>query len=224
MMIRMPSELRRLRDDRGGLAMIELALGLPFLLTFVLGGTELVNYVVTRQRISQLALHIADNAARIGTGSQLQAKTISEGDIEDLFVGAGLQAGDLDIYKNGRVIVTSVEPTASPNPTNTYKVGWQRCRGDKTYDSPYDNQLTNIATGYGPADGKVPAPEYGATMFVEVYYEYQPIIRTSFMNEKMIEPASMMVRDRRDTSDDSATTNLHPKGIYKSPGVTPRTC
>lgn len=191
--------VRHLRRDASGLALLEFAFAFPVLMVMSLTGAELTNYIITRMRISQLALHLADNAARMGSGSMLQAKTIAESDINDLLTGAGFQAGELDLFKQGRVMITSLEPTASPNTNNTYKIGWQRCRGAKAYDSPYDNVLTNIPAGIGPAGRKVTAPDNGATMFVEVYYQYTPLVKTSLSpSTTMTEFASMMVRDRRD--------------------------
>lgn len=229
-LLRKPISLRRLVRDIRGLALLEFAFALPFFLVLSLTGAELTNYITVRMRISQLALQLADNAARIGTGSQLQAKTISETDINDLLTGAGLQAGELDLYTRGRVMISSFEPMASPNTTGLYKIAWQRCRGMKTYDSPYDNTLLNISSGIGPSGQRVTAPDYGVTMFVEIYYEYRPLISLSRVlpgaNGQIKEFASMMVRDRRDTSDDSAlgSSSTHPNGVYKVSGVTPRTC
>jgi len=61
--------------------------------------------------------------------------------------------------------------------------------------------MTDFDGGYGPPGRLITAPDYGATMFVEVYYEYQPLIKTSLSpSSTMTEVASMMVRDRRDTS------------------------
>lgn len=194
------SALARLRDDRRGLALLEFAFILPIFLVMTLTGAELTNYVITRMRVSQVALQLADNAARIGSGSQLSAKTISETDINDLLTGAGLQAGELELYPRGRVIVSSVEPVASPNTTDRYKIGWKRCRGAKAYTSPYTATTTNL-TGVGPAGRQVTAPDNGATMFVEVSYDYQPLVKTSLSPSATItETASMMVRDRRDTT------------------------
>jgi hypothetical protein len=43
-----------------------------------------------------------------------------------------LQSGELDLFTNGRVVISDLEPTANPNTANTYKIGWQRCKGAKT--------------------------------------------------------------------------------------------
>ena len=92
--------LRRLRDDRSGLALIEFAYSLPLLTTMTMAGAELTNFTTTKMRVSQLALHVADNAARMGTGDILALKTISETQINDVFAGANLQGGRLNLLQN----------------------------------------------------------------------------------------------------------------------------
>ncbi|MCW3836861.1 TadE/TadG family type IV pilus assembly protein [Sphingomonas canadensis] len=208
----------RLGRDTRGAALLEFALSLPILLVMSLTGAELTNYITTRMRISQLALHLADNAARMGSGGQLMAKTISEADINDLLTGAGLQAGELELYANGRVILSSLEPTANPNTNSTYKITWQRCRGSKTthgstYGTVGQSSGTNM-TGMGPSGRQAVAPDNGATMFVEVYYEYQPLVKTSLApTTEIVEVASMMVRDARDLTQ-----------IYNAENATRATC
>lgn len=206
-----------LRADTRGLALLEFAFSLPILLLLSLTGAELTNYIITRMRISQLALHLADNAARIGTGSQLQAKTINEADINDLLTGAGLQAGELDLFTRGRVILSSLEP--DPNNSGKYRIRWQRCRGAKTAQvSSYGGAGTTNINGMGKTGRLATAPANGATMYVEVYYEYKPIFQAALApNGNFREEASMMVRDRRDTT---GGTN----GIYQVNGVTASSC
>lgn len=214
-----PSLLGRLRADSGGLALIEFAFVAPILLTLSLTGAELTHYITTKMRMSQLALHLADNAARIGSGSQLSAKRISEADINDLFIGAGLQGGELDLYKNGRVIISSLEPMANPNVDGTYRIRWQRCHGEKTaHESTYGEAGDTDLPGMGIAGRQAVAPENGVTMFVEVYYEYQPLLGEHLApSTTMIEIGSMMVRDRRDTVGGN-------EGVYPVAGVTPSSC
>lgn len=194
---------RRLGRDTSGVALLEFAFTLPLLLLMSLTGAEITAYITTKMRISQIALHMADNAARIGSGTQLQAKTISETDINDMLTGAGLQAGELDLYERGRVIVSSLEPMANPNTNNRFRIAWQRCRGAKTahastYGVAGQSSGTNM-TGMGPAGRQATAMDNGATMFVEVYYEYRPLVKTSISpSSDMVQIASMVVRDRRD--------------------------
>lgn len=214
--------LRALKADRSGLALLEFAFSLPILLVLSLSGAELTNYITTRMRISQIALHLADNAARIGSGSQLQAKSITEADLNDLLTGAGLQAGELELFNRGRVTISSLEPTANPNTAGTYRIRWQRCRGTRsgqamTYGRAGTASGLNM-TGIGPTGRQVTAPEGGVTMFVEVYYDYKPLVKTSLSPSSGIsEIASMMVRDRRDTVGGN-------NGVYPVAGVTASGC
>lgn len=215
-MIRLPL-LRRLLGETRGLALLEFSLSLPILLLLSLTGAELTNYIIARMRVSQIALHLADNAARIGSGSQLQAKTINEADINDLLTGAGLQSGELALFSHGRVIISSLEPDPANSGKN--RIRWQRCRGAKTAQvSAYGVAGTANLNGMGKAGRLATAPTDGVTMYVEVYYEYQPLLKASFApNTNFREEASMMVRDRRDTV---GGTN----GVYQVNGVTASTC
>ena len=206
--------LRALLGDTSAVALIEFAYSLPVFLLIALSGAEITNYATTKMRLSQVALHVADHAARMGAGSQLAAKTISETQINDVLTGAGLQAGGIDLYPNGRVILSSLEPVANPNPSNRFRIRWQRCRGSVNRPSSYGAAGTTNMTGMGPAGRQVTAEVNGATMFVEVHYNYQPILSDSLAPSLQIrEIASMMVRDRRDLTQ-----------IYNAEGATPSNC
>lgn len=196
----MKMRLRALKNDRSAVALLEFAYGLPVFMLMMLTGSELANFVTTKMRISQVALHIADHASRMGNGSLLSAKTVTETNINDVLVGAGLQAGELDLYKNGRVVITNIEPVANPNTTDKYKVTWQRCQGQATYAAnKYGTVGQTGMNGIGPTDRKVKSPDGNATIFVEVYYKYQPLIAGKFAPwSDMTEIASMTVRERRD--------------------------
>jgi Flp pilus assembly protein TadG len=209
---------RRLGSDTSGLALLEFAFGLPVLLTMSLTGAELTNYIITKMRISQIALQLADNSARIGSGSQLESKKIYESDINDLLTGANFQAGELNLFANGRVIISSVEPHETT--ANRYRIRWQRCKGSKTaWSSSYGNPTTATSvTGIGPAGRQVIAPPSGVAMFVEVRYTYQPLVKTSLSPTSEInEIASMMVRDARNTT---GGTN----GVFQQSGVSASSC
>ena len=92
-MTRLFAFLSRLRKDQSGVAITEAALILPFFLGAGLWGIELANYSLTTMKVGQLAVHVADNASRIGDISTLENRKIYEADIGDLLEGASLQAG-----------------------------------------------------------------------------------------------------------------------------------
>lgn len=193
---RLSETLRDLLRNRSGLALIEFAYTFPFMLLLAIGGAELANFVTVKMRVSQIALHVADHGARMGTGSVLAGKTVTESEINDIFVGAGLQSGELGVLKNGRIIMSSMEPVANPNTADRYKISWQRCKGDVTHVSSYGKEGDTNLLGMGPATRLAKAPDYGATMFVEIRYSYTPLLAAAVVNVgPFTEIAAMPVRD-----------------------------
>ncbi len=186
----------RLRGSISGLAMTELALSLPFMLTAGMWGVELANYGVTIMRVNQLAVQIADNASRIGDTSMLEDRKIYEADIMDLLKGAHIQGGKgLDFFEHGRAIISSLEVDADDN----QYIHWQRCMGLKDWASTYGNVDDRLASGMGPAGREVIAFNDEAVMFVELAYDYNPLISAKFVGEPVIESiASFTVRSDRD--------------------------
>ncbi|NCU11664.1 MAG: hypothetical protein GXC70_05810, partial [Sphingomonadaceae bacterium] len=77
-------KLARLLRDRSGVAMTEFALGAPFLLMAGLWGTETANFALVNMKVGQLAVHVADNASRVGDTSTLQNRRVYESDILDV--------------------------------------------------------------------------------------------------------------------------------------------
>lgn len=209
--------LARLRRDRTGVSAVEFAICLPLMLFISMTMIELVNFVLVRQQISQLALLVADNASRIGTQNTIQSE-IDEKQVNDLFRGASLQAGGLDIATRGRVILSSLEVDVDP-PKGQY-IHWQRCFGAFTYPSSYGKQGDGKGNAsfksMGPTNGKVSALTGVPAMFVEIAYQYKPLISPYFVPTAPIqETASMLVRDSRDSSG---------PGINPVAGVTASTC
>lgn len=210
--------LRSLLRHHSGVAAVEFALTAPIILTLFLAGAELTNFAITRMRVSQIALHVADNASRIGTNSVFATVQISELQINDLFLGANLQAGTLDFKAHGRAIVTSFEPVANPNPTGKFLIRWQRCYGDKPWLSSYGTAGPTQLDDIGPEGQKVTAPDEAAVIFVEVAYDYKPLIVGKFVKNTLIHDiAAMTVRDQRDYAGGN-------QGIYNEEGVTPSSC
>lgn len=183
--------------DQSAVAIIEFALVLPVLIALGLTGAEYANFITTKMRISQIALMVADNGSRMGSDDD-GSTAVSESDIQDTFTGAQIQSSALDIKTNGRIILSQLEPVASPNTTGKYKISWQRCYGAQAHASLYGKQgATNLA-GIGPANQQVTAADYNATTFVEVYYVYKPLISSKLIPRLVLdETASMAVRDTR---------------------------
>ena len=172
-------KLRALLRNRSGVAMTEFALGAPFLLTAGLWGAEEANYALVNMKISQIAEHIADNASRVGDTSTLQNRKIYESDINDVIYGAQVQGGKLNLYDNGRVVISSLEVEDG---TDNQYIHWQRCRGAKNIPPQYGSEGDSFGTtGMGPAGEQVLAQAGDGVIFVEVNYTYQPLVSARFL-------------------------------------------
>ena len=211
--------LRKLNQDKAAVAMTEFAMATPLLMTVGLYGIETTNLAMTHMRISQVTIQIADNASRIGDTTTLQNRKIYENDINDLLVGADVHAGQAtDLFEHGRVIISSLETVPGETPTRQY-IHWQRCKGKQNVNSSYgfegDGEVGKPAiTGMGPSGSQVRAPSGGAVMFVEVSYEYQPIITDALISDNTITSYSaFIVRDDRDLTDIYQRDAINPDPV-----------
>ena len=214
------SLMARLRRSVSGVATTELALALPFLLGAGLWGVELANYGVTTMRINQLSMHMADNASRIGDTSTLENRRIYESDINDLMLGANIQGGTaIGFFDNGRAIVSSLQV----DPDDDQYIHWQRCMGSKAWNSTYGVTDDRLAIGMGPAGREVIAFADEAVMFVELAYDYQPLVSERFVGTPEIRSiASFTVRADRDLTqiyqrDPSAPDYVADCAIHSNP-------
>lgn len=192
----LPRFLRRIGLSERGVAAIEFALIAPILLTTLLYGGEMAWYMMVNLRVSQVTLQAADNASRIGDTSTLSARKIYEGDINDVMIGAHLDGGSaLTLLSNARVIVSSLEV----NSAGKQYIHWQRCKGLKNVASSYGVQGDLKPTGIGPTGQEVTAPTGDGVIFVEVIYDYKPLISGALITNKTIKStAAFNVRDNRD--------------------------
>jgi hypothetical protein len=213
------ARLRRFRRDNSGVAMIETALTMPTLIFAGLAGLEVANLMITHTRVSGIALSVADNSSRIASGSNLALPQVREVDVNDVFTGANLQGGSLNVQANGRIVLTSLET----NSAGGQRIGWQRCFGAKNWGSRYGVQGTGATgtafPGMGPAGREVRSAMGSPVMFVEVFYEYQPFMFDSWIGNKRIDyEAAFTVRDPRDTS---GIFNPAPAATVRSCGAAP---
>lgn len=214
-MTKRPSLLARLRGDTSGVAMLEFAFTMPIVLSLGLLGVETSNYALMHLRVSQIALTLADNAARVGMANTLNQQQLREVDMNDVLQATRLQGAGINLTTNGRVIVSSLENVQQSYDTApVQRVHWQRCMGLKSganFDSrvstlPADgtdgtqaNDGTLAPNGMGDAGSMVSAPSGSGVMFVEVNYQYTPIVGAWLIGSPppMRYVASFIVRDRR---------------------------
>ena len=188
---------RRLKKDSKGVALIEFAFSLPILLALIFGGLETANFALAHLRVSQIAMTAADNAGRVDT-------TIDEANIQEVFAGARLVGEAIDFEANGRIVLSSLQPNNRTGSDEGQMINWQRCMGQLTSVDPaygveddgrYDSSL---ATGMGATGNMITSAEGTAVMFVEVTYNYQPLLSTmNILGTRQIRYESAFnVRDR----------------------------
>jgi hypothetical protein len=232
---------RKLRDDNSGLALVEFAVSLPFFMGLTIGGIEVANFASVTMQLNQIAIHTADNAARMGQATVSSLRRVNEVHINDVFEGT-LREGDRvaltgahgyvdpktgvkSIRGNARIILSSIENVAPFNAASPrYRIRWQRCAGTaEQYESSYgDVTSAPTADGFGPAGKKVRPIAGSAIMMVELQYYYQPKIVNGFarLTDRTIsQTASMMVREQRDYVGPAGGD-----GIYPTPGEAPSGC
>lgn len=203
---------RRLLADTSGVVIIEFAFSMPLVLFIALYGMEVGNLALTNLRVSQAALNLADNASRVGLDSGLPTVQLREIDVNDVLEGARKFGHPFKLAENGRITVSSLV-----NDAGQQRLQWQRCLGLKKgadWDSHYGTTSITSGTspahkgtlrpgGMGPPGDMVMAPTDSGVIFVEVNYEYQPMIGLGWISEsksRLHYTASYVVRDKRDFS------------------------
>ena len=217
MIRKLPRLRRRLCRDESGLALVEFAMSLPILLTLGLGGIELSHYALAVERSSQIAMLVADNAARV-------RDSIDEVNINEVMSGAKFVGEGVKFAQNGRIILSSLEMNAAKN---GQWIRWQRCAGAKAVSSSYGVQdkgkTDSSLQGMGPTGNKVSAADGTALMFVEVFYDYQPIVPVDYLgvkNRTLHFTAAFNVRQRTNQALNNASnlsgSKLSSCGLYSA--------
>lgn len=179
--------------ERTAAAYIEFAYTMPPVLVLFLGGGELANMAITHTRLSQLAHMTADNAARV-------RNRIDEVDINENFIGTRLGGGSIDLMQKGRVILSEVEDNdATTSNTTDQKIIWQRCKGLKSVTSSYGTEGQVLSQAIGSGTRRIQAKPGEPVVFVEIQYDYTPVIGKYFFAARTISYSSAyIVRDRPD--------------------------
>jgi Flp pilus assembly protein TadG len=219
-------KLKKFLRDQSGVVVIEFAYAMPIFIGLGFAGIEVGYKASAAQRVSQIANAVADNLSRAKQSVPLQLPELREVDINDAFTGAQLQGGDFNILTNGRIIVSSLQQNA----TGGQWIAWQRCKGLKNVASAYGVEGTgktvNTFQGMGPgvAADKVTAPAGAAIIFIEVQYDYKPILFESSSGplaaKTFKEEMAFYVRDDR-----KMTGGPDGNGVFNpSPSVTAAKC
>lgn len=233
---RLRQTLTTLRHDCSGMALVEFAMAAPIFLALGFSGLEVANFSITSMRISQIGMNVADNIARAGVISSGNTQQLLESHIEDTFQGARIQGSPINFYERGRVIVSSLQTNAGGGQW----IAWQRCFGLKDATSSYGlagtGRTANTLTGMGPSGDQVQASPSVGVIYVEVAYDYKPIVDVvagsfkyfglNLSNQIIRYKQAFIVRNPRTLGDstDTAPTAIEDYGLFQnSPAITRRT-
>ena len=169
----------RLRADEQGVAFVEFAFIAPLLLFLILGGLEVVNYALAQLKVNQIAMTVADNAGRVTTG-------IDEANVYEVFAGANVICQSMDFQGKGRIVLSSLQDNEQKGGKHGQMINWQRCWGDLGTTPAYGVEGTGrtddtLEDGMGAEGNKITSIPGTAVMFVEVSYDYQPLISKSIL-------------------------------------------
>ncbi|MEM9084609.1 MAG: hypothetical protein AAGB23_01640 [Pseudomonadota bacterium] len=190
---------KRLCSSDSGVALTEFAFTAPLVLAMGMMGTEVAYYTITHMQVSQIAMQVADNTSRVGETDVLAARRVFEDDINASLVGAEKAGDRINLFANGRVIVSSLQQ----NDDDGQWIAWQRCRGAYNHTSTYgvegDGAEGTSFPGMGESGSEITAAAGTAVMFVEIAYQYDALTPFDWLDGEVITyTAAFNVRDQRD--------------------------
>jgi hypothetical protein len=193
--------LSKLKSNQSGTVLIEFAFAVPIFMGLGMYGSEVSMMAINNMKVSQTALNLADNASRLGqVDNGTITPIITEQDILTVYKGAELQSKGLKLFKQGRIILSSLEST----PGGQQFIRWRRCKGVRNFSSAYSDDSNGDGTtdtsfnGMGSAANRATALPNSAVMFVEIEYEYKALFGEIFVKKRLLkQEAAFNIRDNR---------------------------
>lgn len=197
--------------SQSGVVIVEFALMLPLFVGITVVGLEYSYFALVNMKLNQIAVMAADNASRY-------TPTMDEADFIDVTAGTGVIGDPIDFNANGRIILSSLQHNGLTGTNEGQVINWQRCNGNLTsVASQYGVQGTGASNavlkdGVGSPANRITAIQGTAIMFIEVVFDYKPLIAPSFpgsvqLNRRMRFESAYIVRSRQNF-DISNTGNI----------------
>jgi Flp pilus assembly protein TadG len=161
---------RRLTHDQQGVAYLEFAISLPFLMALFLGSVEVTRYIIIAQKVEKSSVTISDVVA--------QSETITDTQLDQLIAAVGEVMQPYSFGDNGYVIITSVtRAQGAANPV----VNWQYHSGGWTHPSLVGSPSTVASLPNG-----LTLNERDTVIIAEVYYDFQPLLVNSVITGQQL--------------------------------------
>ncbi|MGD8325932.1 MAG: pilus assembly protein [Sphingomonadales bacterium] len=153
--------MRFFKEEKGSM-LIELAVSIPLLVTLVFSGLEVARFMLSHQKVSRIATSIADISS--------QGQTLSEAEIQNVFMATDFIAGNLDFSTKGYIILSSVSRPDSNPPI----INWQRTHG--TQMSPDAVSKIGSVGGTATLPTNLVLNTGEGIIVAEVYYDYDALL------------------------------------------------
>lgn len=153
------NQFRILKRNEEGVAYLEFAISLPFLIALFMGSVEVTRYIIIAQKVEKSAVTISDVVA--------QSSTIGVTQINLLISAVSEVMQPYTFNSNGYVIITSVTKTGTAAPA----VNWQY-RGGGTWVQP---SLIGAPAGVAVLPNGLTLNDKDTVIIAEVYYNYSPM-------------------------------------------------
>ncbi|MDA5193917.1 TadE/TadG family type IV pilus assembly protein [Govanella unica] len=158
-------KIRQLLQDQRGIAAVEFALILPFLILLFLGGFELSRFLLINQKVDKSVYAVADIVS--------QQTSVTNAQLGQIILAASEIMRPQPIGNKGRIILTSVYKNGSNAPV----VQWQYAGGGTL------NRESKIGKVGKPATlpGGLTLNDKDNVIISEFYYEVTPLFTGSAM-------------------------------------------
>lgn len=162
-MLAMIRKLQWLKQAQEGVAYIEFAVTLPFLLALFMGSVDVTRYILIAQKVEKVSTTVSDLVA--------QYQTMNSAQLGILIQAAGEVMQPYSFGAGGYVIISSVTKTGTAAPV----VNWQYSGGG-TWTKPSEigtqGSVATLPAGFTLNDKD-------NVIIAEVFYNYSPIISNS---------------------------------------------
>lgn len=165
-MVSLLRKFKAFKRAQSGVAYLEFAITLPFLLALFMGSVDVTRYILIAQKLEKVSTTVSDLVAQYQTMGTTQLNT--------LILAAGQVMQPYSFGSDGYVIVTSVTKTG----TNPPVVNWQYAGGG-TWSRPSligtQGSIATLPAGFTLNDKD-------NVIIAEVFYNYSPLIPNSVIS------------------------------------------
>ncbi len=155
---------RQFHRDERGVAFVEFALTLPFLMLLFMGVVEMSRYLLINLKLDKASHTISDVVA--------QAATLSTGDMDQLMLAINDLVSPYAFGSNGRIAISSVSPSGG-----TPRVRWQYCGGG----SLNENSKIGDAGGVAALPSSLSLAPKEDVIAAEIFYRFEPLAFASVL-------------------------------------------